>query len=187
MFQNEISSRKEVVMARKKLERSDVWWLARGHNTRSRQPSFAPPTARPSVTHSSYGFGWHRKKACFITSRNHGMLSPTSTKEHQCDPEVAAGILRRCAYKNIMSRFFKDWYAREDKVDLFVSVGHMFAVSLDKSRDNLSGGFVPAEANLHFYSPENQVQYIGFHDGMTRSFAQTISGLKIAEIRSLMQ
>lgn len=174
-------------MARKKKERGEIWWLAHGHSTHSRQPSFAPATARPSITTSSYGFGWHRQKACFISSQNHGMLSPTIMKEHPCDPGVALGILRRCAYQNVLTRFFENWYAQVDDVEIYASRGRMFRITLHKSRKSFRGGFIPAVAALHFYSPDNQVQSISFHNGMTRSFSQKIRGLKIADIRALMQ
>ena len=173
-------------MTKGKKERGEVWWLAHGHSSRSRQPSFAPPTARPVVSHSTYRFGWHRKKNCFITSDQHDLLSPFRTSEYPCDPEVALGILRRCAYKNVLNRFFANPYAKEDDAEIFSAAGHMFGITLKKCYLG-SGYSCDAEANLHFYSPNGERQHIHFHNGMTASFRRNITGMKIAAIQKQMR
>lgn len=169
-----------------KKKRGEIWWLARGHSSRSRQPSFAPPTARPSVTTSSYGFGWNRKQSCFVTSSNHGMFSRTSLKDYPCDPEVAARILRRCAYKNVRDRFFSKPFAKEDDIDVFEAAGHMFGVSLSKCYWG-EGYNRDSQANLFFYAPEGTCQCISLHNGMTPSFARSLVGLNLADIHGQMQ
>jgi len=60
------------------------------------------------------------------------MFSPVTTKDYPCDPEVAQGILRRCAYKNVLNRFFNTPYTKEDDADIYATAGHMFGISLSK-------------------------------------------------------
>ncbi|PCI29281.1 hypothetical protein COB52_02680 [Candidatus Kaiserbacteria bacterium] len=173
-------------MVRRKKERDEVWWIAHGHSSHSRQPSFAPSTARPVVTVSSYGFGWNRKKACFVTTRSHGMLERVNIEDHPCDSGVALGILRRCAYKNVLDRFFDNPYAKDDDADIFSASGYMFGISLSKrywSNDHKRN----AEASLHFYAPDGTRQSINFHNGMTGSFGRSISGLEVSGIKERMQ
>lgn len=171
-------------MPRKK--KGEVWWLANGHSQRSRQPSFAPPTARPSITHSSYAFGWCRKRQCFVTSQSHGLLSPAMVKTYPCDPNVALSMLRRCAYKNVRTRFFDNPYAKEGDAELFAASGHMFGITLNKRHWGHSYN-TNAEANLHFYGPDGQLYRISFHNGMTKSFNASVAGKKVDDIARLMK
>lgn len=172
-------------MARKK-KYGEVWWLAHGHSRRSRQPSFAPLTARPVVSTSSYGFGWHRQRQCFVTSENHDILMPNRIRDYHCDPDVASRILRRCAYKNVLTRFFDNPFAKEDDIDIFAAAGYMFGITLRKRYWGASYN-TDAEANLHFYAPNGRLQTISLHNGMTRSFARIISGMKMTDIQHCMQ
>ena len=165
-----------------KKKKGEVWWLANGHGQRSRQPSFAPP----SIIHSSYAFGWCRKRQCFVTSQRHGLLSPEMVKAYPCDPNVALGILRRCAYKNVRARFFDNPYAKEDEAELFTTGGCMFGITLNKRYWGRSYN-TNAEATLHFYGPDGQLHRISFHNGMTKSFNARIAGKKVDELRTLMK
>lgn len=153
--------------------RHEVWWLASGQSSFSRQPSFAPPTARPSVTISSYSFGWSRSKACFVTSRRHDVLSRADIKEYPCNTQVALGMLWHCSRRNTMERFFNKRYSSKADSDVFVAAGYMFGISLD-GRDG--------EASLHFYSPTGELQRIYLHNGMTSDFYRSITGMTAVKI-----
>lgn len=169
-------------MVREKTERSEVWWLAYGHSSKSRQPSFAPSTARASVTHSSYGFGWHREKQCFVATRKHGLLSPTSKKYHECDPEIAREIIHCCGHERVHKRFFDTPYSSDGDENIYCVNGWMFRISLDKYGSNRS-----SEVNLYFYSPVGKVQRVGFHNGMTRSFGSRVKGMGLSDIEVAMK
>lgn len=153
--------------------RNEVWWLASGQSSHSRQPSFAPATARPSVTSSYYRFGWSRSKACFVTSRRHDGLSCADIKEYPCNDQVALSMLWHCARRATLERFFNKRYSSKADRDVFVAAGYLFGVSLD-GRDG--------EASLHFYSPTGEVQRIHLHDGMTSDFYRSVAGMTAVEI-----
>lgn len=171
-------------MGRERRKRGDVWWLAHGHSSRSRQPSFAPPTARPVVTHNTYKFGWHRTKHCFITSSQYGWVNHPSVEEYLCDFEVAEKMLRICAYNGIRKRFFEDPYTSDEKAGDFVARGHSFTIKLGRYLREFR---LPAEATIYFDSPDGAPQRISLHHGMTRSFGRTIAGLLIDDIHVRMR
>lgn len=173
-------------MAKRKSGRSDVWWLAVGHNQRTRMPTFAPPTARPVISLDMYRFGWHRTKACFVTGRRYGLSSPENIREIPCDQELAAAILRRCAYKNMVKRFFAKPYASDDDLDRFIVAEHMFGITLSKSFKGYGNKLVEAEACLYFYAPDGRLQCVSLHHGMTASFGRSLRGLKVADIKREM-
>ncbi len=173
-------------MARRKKKRDEVWWLANGQSSSSRQPSFAPPTARPVVTTTYFRFGWHRKRACFVTCRMHGLEMPGDRHEYPCDPRVALGILRQCAYNNTRARFFGRLHVTEEDAEVFVIAGHMFSISLRMPYSS-RGSFSCAEATLQFYAPDGTLHSINLHNGMTRSFHRSIAGLKVMDIQEQMR
>jgi hypothetical protein len=154
-------------------ERSEVWWLAEGSSSYSRQPSFAPVSARPVVTASYYRFGWYRSKSCFITTRRHDVLSRADTQAYPCERKMALCMLWLCGRSNIAERFFRGYYVRDDDRDVFVAAGYLFGLMVR--------GF-DAEASLHFYSPQGQLQRISLHNGMTHDFKQTIKGMPVRTI-----
>lgn len=172
-------------MGRKK-ERHPIWLLATGHSSHSRQPSFAPSTARPVTTTSFYYFGWHRQHQCFVTQRQHDIMSRPTEKQFPCDPKVAAQFLRKCACVYMGKRFFQNPYTRSDDAIEFEVAGSACSVSLSACRNSLSGGTIMAEASLRFLDPDGGTQSIRFHDGMTRSFGDKIADLRAADIRARM-
>ena len=158
--------------------RPNVWWLAQGHRSRTRQPSFAPDTARAVVTMSSFAFGWNRYEACFVTSKKHDVLAPADIERYPCDQSVALGMLWQCGRRDIHERFFDGRYRNEDDADIFAAAGHMFGVSLLGCE---------GEASLHFYSPSGLLQRVYLHSGMTTSFRKTIFSKPAVEIYRNLQ
>lgn len=167
-------------MVKNENTRSKIWWLANGEHSHSRQPSFAPATARPVVTTSYYGFGWDRGKSCFTTTSRHGIIGPINTKEYQCDFMIAVKILWQCTRKDTLHRFFGKPEGTDDAA-VFEAGGYMFSISLRGCSESSS-----AEASLQFYAPEGKVQSIHLHNGMTSSFRSRIAGMKLAGIRNHM-
>lgn len=96
------------------IKQDEIWWLAYGNSSHSRQPSFAPPTARAVVTLSYYAFGWNKNKSCFISSRRHDVLSSADIKYYPCDRSVALGLLWQCARQEVCNRFFDGRYFQQN-------------------------------------------------------------------------
>lgn len=154
-------------------KRNEIWWLARGSSSSSRQPSFAPATARPSVTISSYAFGWNRAKSCFVTSRKHDPLTRADIDEYPCERKVALCMLWLCGRGRIVDRFFGRYCSSESDNDIFVAAGYLFGVSLSEHANT---------ASLHFYSPAGHLQRIHLHHGMTADFKRVIGGVPVRTI-----
>ncbi len=152
-----------------KVNRREVWWLAEGSSSFSRQPSFAPPTARPSVTSSFYRFGWSRTTSSFVTSSRHDLLAPAHCKEYPCERAVALCMIWQCARR--LQRYNAEW-------DTFAAADTMCAIS-SRLRDG--------EICLHFYSPAWKLQQISLHDGMSASFRRSIEKLSAAQIYKNLQ
>ncbi len=149
--------------------KKEVWWLASGSSSRSRQPSFAPPTARPSVSFSYYHFGWNRETSSFVTSSKHDLLAPARSQEYPCERSVALCIIWQCARR--LHRYDDIWYK-------FAAAGTMCAIS-SRSDDG--------EITLHFYSPTWELQHISLHNGMSASFCNRIRNLSATEIYKNLQ
>jgi hypothetical protein len=157
--------------------RSEVWWLARGSSSHSRQPSFAPSTARPVVTTSFYAVGWHREKSCFVERSQHDLLEPSHHKLYPCDRLVAAAFLRLCARREVLSQFFGGQRKSLDR-EVYAAHGHLVALSV---------GGMGHSTSLHFYSPRGQAQEICLHNGMTESFRAYLSSVPVGDIYQQMQ
>lgn len=159
-----------------------IWWLAIGSQEHRRQPSFAPATARPSITYSWFGFGWNREAGCFVTGSRYDLLAPPRLTEFACDRKVARAMLCLCASKRVCDRFFRNYYSNVDDADVFAAADSMFGLQLRKSARVGSNGLSEAEAQLSFYSPEGEVQTIHLHDGMTISLGKRLGGLSALQI-----
>lgn len=164
-------------MVLEKKVHNNVWWLAEGQYSRSRQPSFAPPTARPSVSASYYKFGWSRSEMCFITHTKPDLLLPARVNEYPCHRSVALGILWHCARTDIARRYFG--YCQGDGRDVFIASGYLFGISVRER-----GGMTDTEAGLYFYSPTGALQSVSLHDGMALSFAATLKGMSAVAIHN---
>lgn len=172
---------REKVMVRRQTSNPEIWWLAMGSHSRSRQPSFAPATARPVVDTTYYKFGWNREKACFTTLKQHGLFASPMFQDYACDRTVALVLLWYCARTYIKKRFFDTYYVQEHDAELFVAAGHMCGVTRMKCRD-----MYKSRAGLSFYSPDGVVQTISLHDGMTQHFGRTMVGMSAVQIRKNM-
>lgn len=159
------------------------WLLARGHDQHSRQPSFAPVSARPVVTHISYSLRWNNEHKCFETCRIFGI--DKSTKQYPCDPEVAHAILCHCADEETQSRFFLKKYPKKDDREIYSANGHLFSISISSaSRGKYFG---EAAVSLSFYSQDFMVQHIYLHDGMVGTFGKSLNGLNSEDIAARMR
>ncbi len=142
----------------------EIWWLARGSSSTRRQPSFAPPNARQSVTSSLYGFGWNRKTSSFVTSNQHDLLARAQLKEFPCERAVAMCMLWHYARR---------LQCGNDEDGIFAAAGVMCRVS-SRQRDG--------EICLHFYSPTWKLQQISLHESMMHSFRMSIASSPLVQI-----
>jgi hypothetical protein len=149
--------------------KKEMWWLAKGSSSFSRQPSFAPPTARPSVTTGFYHFGWNRTTSSFVTRSTYNLLTPAYCKEYPCERAVALCMIWQCVRR--LQQYDAEW-------DTFTAAGTMCAIS---SRP------CDGEICLHFYSPTWKLQRISLHCGMSTSFMSHIKNLSAVQIHKNLQ